>query len=71
MYNRLLSFLTRNTILTEAQHGLGRIGQPRLQSSFFLQVQEAIEKKVNQTGIFCDLTKVFDAINHDTLHSKL
>jgi hypothetical protein len=72
MYNRLLSFLTRNTILTEAQHGFrkNRSTETAIQS-FLASVQEAIEKKENQIGIFCDLTKAYDAINHDNLLSKL
>jgi hypothetical protein len=49
---------------------LGRIGQLRLQSSL-LFIQEEIENKENQIGVFCVLTKVYDAIHHDTLLSKL
>jgi hypothetical protein len=48
---------------------LGSIGKLRLQFSLFLQ--EAIEKKENQVGNFCDLTKANVAINHDILLSKL
>jgi hypothetical protein len=72
IYNRLLSFLTRNTILTEAQHGFrnNRSTETAIQS-FLASIQEAIEKKENQIGIFCDLTKAYDAINHYTLLSKL
>jgi hypothetical protein len=39
-------------------------------SSFLASILEAIEKKENQIGIFCDLTKSYDAINHDILLSK-
>jgi hypothetical protein len=72
MNNRLLSFLTRNTILTEAQHGFrkNRSTETAIQS-FLASIQEAIEKKENQSGIFCGLTKAYDAINHDTLLYKL
>jgi hypothetical protein len=71
MYNRLLSFLTRNTILTEAQYGFrkNRSTETAIQS-FLASIQEAIENNENQIGIFCDLTKAYDAINHDTLLSK-
>jgi hypothetical protein len=73
MYNWLLSVLPSNTILTEAQHGFGknRSTETAIQS-FLASMQEATEKKKeNQSGIFCDLTKAYDAINHDTLLSKL
>jgi hypothetical protein len=68
MYNRLLSFLTRNTILTEAQHGFrkNRSTETSIQS-FLASIQEVIEKKDNQIGIFCDFTKAYDAINYDIL----
>jgi nucleoid DNA-binding protein len=67
MYNRLISFLSRNTILTEAQHGFRKKRSTETAIHSFLQsIQESIKKKKeNQIGIFCDLTKVYDAINHD------
>jgi hypothetical protein len=72
MYSRLLCFLTRNTILTEAQHGFrkNRSTETAIQS-LLTSIQEATEKKENQVGIFCDLAKAYDAINHDILLSKL
>jgi hypothetical protein len=72
MYNRLLFFSTRNTILKEAQHGFrkSRSTETAIQS-LFVSVQESIVKKENQIGIFCDLTKAYDAICHDTLLFKL
>jgi hypothetical protein len=73
MYNRLLFFLTKNTILTEAQHGFrkSRSTETAIQS-LLASVQEPIEKKENQIGIFfCDLTKAYDTISHDTLLFKL
>jgi hypothetical protein len=72
MYNRLLSFLTRNTILTEAQHRFRKTRSTETAiQSLLASVQESIEKKENQIGIFCDLTKAYDAISHDTLLFKL
>jgi hypothetical protein len=34
-------------------------------------VQEAIERKLNPTGVFLDLTKAYDVLNHRVLLSKL
>jgi hypothetical protein len=67
-----LSFLTRNTILTEAQHGFrkNRSIETAIQS-FLASIQEAVGKQENQVGIFCDLNKACDPINHDILLSKL
>jgi hypothetical protein len=72
MYNRLLFFLTRNTIQTESPHGFrkSRSNETAIQS-LLASVQESIEKKENQIGIFCDLTKVYDAMSHNTLLFKL
>jgi hypothetical protein len=39
--------------------------------SLLASVQELIEKKEKHIGIFCDLTKVYNAISHDTLLFKL
>jgi hypothetical protein len=52
---------------------LGRTVQLRLQFSLFLQVyrKHLQKRKENQIGIFSDLTKAYDAVNHDILLSKL
>jgi hypothetical protein len=72
MHNRLISFLSRNTTLTEAQHGFRKKRSTETAIHTFLQsIQESVEKKEIQTGIFCDLTKAYDAINLDILLSKL
>jgi hypothetical protein len=65
MYNRLLFFLIRNTILIEAQHGFrkSRSNKTEIQS-LLASVQESTEKKENHIAIFCDLTKAYDAISH-------
>jgi hypothetical protein len=59
-------------VLTEAQHGFRtrKLTETALQV-FIKSVQEAIEKKINPTGIFLDLTKEYVLLNHRVLLSKL
>jgi hypothetical protein len=72
MYNRVVSFIGQNKIVTEAQHGfrINRSTETALQ--FFIEsIQEAIDRKMNPIGIFLDLTKAYDVLNHKILLSKL
>jgi hypothetical protein len=39
--------------------------------SFVRKIQEALDKRLLPVGIFFDLTKVYDVINHDILAEKL
>jgi hypothetical protein len=64
-YNRLLSFSEAQREFRKNRSTEGAI------QSFLASTQEAIGKKENQVGIFCDLTKAYDAINNDTSLSKL
>ena len=72
MYNRLITFIEGNGVLTEAQHGFRSKKSTETALQVFIKsVQETIEKKMNQIGIFLDLTKAYDVINHRVLLSKL
>jgi len=72
MYCRLLSFLTKNGILDDAQHGF-REGKPTETAThvFLENIQEAIEKKKHLIGIFFDLSKAYDVLDHKILLFKL
>jgi hypothetical protein len=39
--------------------------------SFVRKIQEALDKRLLPVGIFFDLTKAYDVINHDILLEKL
>jgi retron-type reverse transcriptase len=59
-------------VLTETQHGFKtRKSMETALQVFIKSIQEAIEKKMNQLGIFLDLTKACDVLNHRVLLSKL
>jgi hypothetical protein len=72
MYNRLTAFIEGNRVLTEAHHGFRtwKSTETVLQI-FIISVQEAIEKKMNSSLIFLDLTKAYNILNHRVLLSKL
>ena len=65
MYNRMTSFLYENKILSEAQNGFrkGNSIETALQS-YIERIQESLDKCVHTTGIFIDLSKSYDVLNH-------
>jgi retron-type reverse transcriptase len=72
MYNRIIFFLYENKIFTEAQNGFrkGKCIETAVQS-FNEMIQEALDKQVHTVGIFIDLTKAYDVLNHKLLLEKL
>lgn len=70
--NRLNKFIDKHKLLSDSQYGF------RSQSSTALALMEsieeitnAIEHKQHAIGIFIDLEKAFDTINHDIFINKL
>jgi hypothetical protein len=72
MYNRLISFFHKNGVFSEAQNGFrkGKCIETAVQS-FIEQIQEALDKRILTTGIFIDLSRAFDVLNHEFLLEKL
>jgi hypothetical protein len=72
MYNRIIPFLYKNKIFTGAQNGFrkGKFIGTAVQS-FIEIIQDALDKRIHTTGIFMDLTKAYDVLNHKLLLEKL
>jgi hypothetical protein len=72
MYNRLYKHLEVNNILAKEQFGF-RPNHSTEQAAFTLIncILNAMNNNQTVGGIFCDLTKAFDCVDHDILLDKL
>jgi len=72
IFNTLMPFLYKNKILTEVQNGFrkGKCIETAVQS-FIEIIQEALDKGIHSIGIFIDLTKTYDTLNHEVILEKL
>ena len=69
MYKRLVTFLEKNHVIFQGQFGF----HSSTTHSILLivdKIQKAIENKMYSCGIFLDLSKAFDIVNHTILLKK-
>ena len=71
-YKRAITFLNKNNILSNNQYGF-RAGHSTQQLVIELvdKTSQAIERKEYTVGLFLDLSKAFDTLNHHILLEKL
>jgi hypothetical protein len=72
MYGRLIKYVENKKILFENQFGF-RSGHSTTQAVTLIidKIQKAIENKCYSCGIFLNLSKAFDTVNHLILTKKL
>ena len=72
MYKRAITFLNKNNILSNNQYGF-RAGHSTQQVVIELvdKLSQAIERNEYTVGLFLDLSKAFDTVNHHILLEKL
>ena len=72
VYNRTYDFLTKNEILYKQQYGFRSNHSTYMAVHDFVNnISDAIDKDKHTIGIFMDLSKAFDTIDHNILLNKL
>lgn len=71
-YNRLNNFIEKNNIISDSQYGFrNKRSTSQALMDLIEQITDNIDNKKATIGIFIDLKKAFDTVNHDLLLKKL
>ena len=71
-YNRLVKFISKNNVIYESQYGFRQKHSTNLALMEMIEnISTSFDKNMLTTGIFIDLKKAFDTINHSILLQKL
>jgi exonuclease III len=72
IYIRLYSHLSRNNILVKEQFGFRKQSSTEMATYNLLNnILTSLDKKNYVGGLFCDLQKAFDCVNHEVLLEKM
>jgi hypothetical protein len=72
MYNRVVNFLEKFNLISNAQNGFRKNKSTSTAIQTFIgEVQKVLDNKQLAPGIILDLTKASDVIDHDLLLAKL
>jgi hypothetical protein len=72
IYNRMLKYLNKNSILSENQYGFRKNHSTSLALvDLYDKISLAIDQKEFAVGVFLDLSKAFDTLDYNILFDKL